>query len=130
MTSYVRNGAACTALVLAWVAAGCGNDGVAPGNGPPDPGDGGPVATTSVSVRDNFFEPRDIVVAPGATVTWTWLGSQVHNVTWVGAALPSSPNQTSGSFGATMPSAPGTRVYYCTLHGTPTSGMRGTVQVE
>jgi plastocyanin len=123
MTSYVRNGAAFTALVLLGLAAGCGD-------GSTDPGDGEPVATTAVSVRDNFFQPPDIVVAAGSTVTWTWQGSQVHNVTWVAVSLPDSPDQVTGTFEATMPSAAGTHVYYCTFHGTPTAGMRGTVRVE
>lgn len=123
MTSYVRSGVACTALVLLGLAAGCGD-------GTTYPGDGGPVATTSVSVRDNFFQPPNIVVSPGATVTWTWQGSLVHNVTWVASSLSDSPDQATGTFGATMPSSAGTHAYYCTFHGTPTSGMRGTVRVE
>jgi plastocyanin len=130
MTSYVRNGAAYTAFVLLGLAAACGNGTTDPGGGPPDPGNGGPVATTSVSVRDNFFDPVAIVVPPSATVTWTWRGSQIHNVTWVASSLPDSPDQAAGTFGATMPASAGTHVYYCTFHGTPTSGMRGTVQVE
>jgi plastocyanin len=88
------------------------------------------VATTSLSVRDNVFQPPDIVVSAGATVTWTWQGSLIHNVTWVASSLPESPDQATGTCGATMPSSAGTHVYYCTFHGTPTSGMRGTVRVE
>jgi plastocyanin len=123
MISSVRNIAACTAFALLGLAAGCGD-------GATDPGDGEPVATTSVSVRDNFFQPPNIVVSPGATVTWTWQGSLIHNVTWVASSLPDSPDQATGTFGATMPSSAGTHVYYCTFHGTPTSGMRGTIRVE
>jgi plastocyanin len=123
MTSCVRIGGTYTALMLLVLAAGCGD-------GATGPGDGDPVATTSVSVRDNFFQPANIVVPPGATVTWTWQGSLVHNVTWVGSSLPDSPDQVAGTFEATMPSAAGTHAYYCTFHGTPTSGMRGTVRVE
>jgi plastocyanin len=123
MTSHVRISAAYTALLVLGLTAACGD-------GATDPGDGDPVATTSVSVRDNFFQPPNIVVAPGATVTWTWQGSQVHNVTWVGSPLPDSPDQVTGIFEAAMPSQAGTHAYYCTFHGTPTSGMRGTVRVE
>ena len=102
-----------------------------PGNGiPPIPGNGGAVATTSVSVRDNLFEPPAITVSPGATVTWTWAGNEPHNVTWVDSDLTDSPTQTSGSYQAAMPGASGELVYYCTLHGTPTGGMRGTVQIQ
>jgi len=102
-----------------------------PGNGPPPPpGNGGPVATTSVSVRDNVFDPAAITVSPGATVTWTWAGNEPHNVTWVESDLTDSSTQTSGTYQAAMPSASGELVYYCTLHGTPTGGMRGTVQIQ
>lgn len=102
-----------------------------PGNGnPPPPGNGGPVATTSVAVRDNVFDPSAIAVSTGATVTWTWSGSDSHNVTWVGTDLTDSPTQTSGTYQSAMPSASGELVYYCTIHGTPTGGMRGTIQVQ
>lgn len=124
MTFFVRYGAACTALALLLVQIGCGN-------GTTDPGTGDPVQTTSVSVRDNLtFSPPAILVSPGATVTWTWQGGLVHNVVWVAASLPNSPDQATGTFQATMPSDAGTHVYYCTFHGSPTSGMRGTVQVQ
>jgi plastocyanin len=111
-------------LVLVALLTGCGS-------GATDPADDGAVVTTSVAVRDNLtFDPSNIIVTPGATVTWTWEGGLVHNVTWVAASLPNSPDQTTGTFGATMPSVAGTLAYYCTFHGTPTSGMRGTVRVE
>ncbi|MGE0161289.1 MAG: plastocyanin/azurin family copper-binding protein [Gemmatimonadales bacterium] len=104
---------------LALAAAGCGDD------TPTEP-----VVTTAIAVRDDFFEPQNATVAAGATVTWTWNGSNPHNVTWVSAGLGDSPTQTSGSYSATMPSATGALAYYCTIHGTPTSGMRGTVTVQ
>lgn len=95
-----------------------------------DPVSSDPVATTSVSVRDNVFAPANILVDPGATVTWTWAGSTPHRIRWVSAGLGDSPLQAAGTHQATLPQAPGTYAYYCTEHGTPTTGMRGSVIVE
>jgi plastocyanin len=117
-------------ILLATWGSACGGD-----DSPTDPddgsdGDGTPAATTSVSVNDDFFDPQDIAVASGATVTWTWVGGNPHNVTWVSASLANSATQSAGSHSVTMPSAAGQRDYYCTIHGTPTSGMRGSVLVQ
>jgi len=114
---------------------GAGNGGNGAGNGGNGVGNGGgqPVATTSVDVLDNLtFNPNSIIVSSGATVTWTWQGGEVHTVTWVSAVagLPNSPDQATGTHEVTMPTAAGQFDYYCALHGSPTSGMRGTVQVQ
>jgi plastocyanin len=107
-------------LVVA-LASGCGGS---------DPVSADPVATTTVSVRDDLFVPPNIIVDPGATVTWTWSGSRPHRIRWVSAGLSDSPLQTNGTHQATMPQAPGTDAYFCTEHGSATAGMRGTVVVE
>jgi plastocyanin len=129
--------AALLVLPLAFLAAGCGSGSDSPadpgpGNGgtQPPPGGGGPVETTTVTVQDNTFQPGAILVSGGATVTWNWAGSEPHNVTWAGGGLEASPTQTSGSHQVQVPSSGGELVYYCTLHGTPTSGMRGTIVVQ
>lgn len=117
------------------LAAGCGSDDP---TGPDDNGNGGgggggggePVQTTSVSVQDSQFNPSSIQVSPGATVTFTWTGSLAHNVIWVGGGRPNSGTQTDGTYQAAMPAAATTLTYYCNLHGTPTSGMRGTIRVQ
>lgn len=89
----------------------------------------GATATTSVSVDDNFFEPKGTSVTAGATVTWTWNGNLIHNVTWINGGFTASPDQSSGTHQQPLV-ATGTYRYYCTFHGTPTSGMRGVVIVE
>lgn len=130
----MNRGAALLSMALFTVACGGGDGGPTdppPGNGSqPPPGGTDPVATTSVQVQDNLFSPAAIRVQAGATVTWTWSGSQLHNVTWVAGNLANSPTQSSGTHQVTMPSQTGELVYYCTLHGTPTGGMRGTVRIE
>jgi plastocyanin len=83
-----------------------------------------------VAVRDNSFSSSSLTVPTGTTVTFSWKGSSQHNVTWVAAGEPApSPTQSTGSYQRTF-GTPGTYVYYCTIHGTPTSGMRGTITVQ
>ncbi len=95
----------------------------------------------NVSVRnDNFLSVRNGTVNPavdtvlaGGTVTWGWAptASNPHSVTSTGS--PSFQGQAA----ATQPppftvifSTPGTYSYYCTVHGAPTSGMRGRIVVQ
>ena len=73
----VRTNAHCMVTSLLLVVAGCG------GSSPTGGGGGDPVATTSVMVGNDFFSPPDILVSPGAMVTWTWAGGgDDHNVTF------------------------------------------------
>ena len=80
---------------------------------------------------DNRFEPASVTVPAGTTVTWKWV-SGFHNVmptgtpTFTGNGAPVSPPTT---FSQTF-STPGTYLYFCVVHGTPSSGMRGTIVVQ
>ena len=71
------------------------------------------------------------MIAAGTTVRWTWVDSP-HNVTSTGA--PSFPGRPASAGAGTVYqftfATPGTYAYYCTEHGQPTSGMRGTVVVQ
>lgn len=82
-----------------------------------------------VSVEDSFYVPSSVTIAPGGTVTWTWAGSLGHSVTWVSGGFPEAATKASGTHVVTFATA-GTYTYYCVVHGTPTSGMRGTVVVQ
>jgi plastocyanin len=93
-------------------------------------GGGDPVPTNAVSVEDSFFSPALISVVRGDVVVWTWNGSREHDVTWVSGNLANSPTQSGGSHEVMMPSTPGQLGYYCTIHGTPSSGMQGTIIVQ
>ena len=93
-------------------------------------GGGDPAKTNAVSVQDPFFSPALISVVQGEVVVWTWNGSQEHNVTWVSEDLPNSPTQSDGTHEVMMPATPGQLGYYCTIHGTPSSGMQGTIIVQ
>jgi len=89
-----------------------------------------PPAGATVQVVDNSFNPTSATVAAGGTVTWQWAGSAQHNVTWVNQSGTSdSPTQTTGTYTRNF-SAAGTYDYFCSLHGTATTGMQGTVTVQ
>lgn len=106
--------------VLAGVAACSGDD----GNGGQGPGDG---AEGDVLVRNNFFDPSGLEVAPGAAVVWAWSpGGVTHNVTFDDGEA--SDDQSSGTYQRTFAAA-GSYPYHCTFHGSATSGMRGVVTV-
>lgn len=91
----------------------------------------GPNGANTVSVKNNAFDPATLNVAVGQSVTWQWTaGSNPHNVTWVDqSGTGNSATQSSGTYSRTF-SAAGTFNYFCSLHGTATSGMRGSVVVQ
>ena len=107
------------------VTASCGGGGGSGNGGPTGPGTGGGSGATSnnVSVADNYFSPAATTVAVGS-VTWTWTGSQSHNVTFDDG--DSSATQASGTYTRRFSGA-GTYSYHCTIHG---AAMSGTVTVK
>jgi len=113
MTMYRRLSVLALAALLA---AACSDSG--------DPG-----SDSDITVSDDSFSPSTLTVDVGATVTWEWTGGNQHNVTWVGPGAPAaSATQTTGTYERTFGAA-GDYDYYCTIHGTETTGMRGTVTV-
>jgi plastocyanin len=81
-----------------------------------------------VSVLDDRFSPKKINVSVGGTVTWTWKGSNDHNVTFRkvpnGASKRRARTRSSGHFTRSF-SKQGSYRYVCTIH--EALGMRGTV---
>jgi plastocyanin len=113
-----------SAIVLAFAASACDGGGGSRtfglGTGPGT----GPSTTNQISVRDDNFNPSSTTVPVGTTVTWTWAGVNIHNVTFPNG--PSSANQTTGGTFQRTFSAAGTFPYTCTNH----AGMNGTVIVQ
>ncbi len=77
------------------------------------------------------FEPATLVVPAGTTVTFVWQDG-FHDLLSTG-----TPSFASFGNGADPPksyqvtfAAAGTYKYYCSVHGSPNSGMRGTVIVQ
>ena len=128
---HVRRGIPWMVMSFFLAVAACGGDPVGNDNGNGNGnGNGGgttPVATIAVDVDDNFFTPPDIVVAPGATVTWTWVGGVDHNVNFASAAIADSGDKTTGMYQVAMPTMAGVYTYLCTIHG---ASMSGSVTVQ
>jgi plastocyanin len=128
----MRTRLAALAVLAFTLTAGCGgsSDSTSPTTGTPPGGGGGggggvtPVLTNAVTVSDNKFEPSDIQVSPGTTVTWTWGTPTLHNVTF--ADGPASGNKNSGATFSRTFSTAGTFTYQCTIH----AGMNGSVLVK
>lgn len=86
----------------------------------------------TVESLDNTFRPQNIQVAPGTAVTWTNDGRNEHDVLPVegddwGAEVEDF--QPGDAYEHTF-DEPGVYDYYCSIHGTTTAGMVGTVVVE
>jgi plastocyanin len=83
----------------------------------------------TVRMEDNFFDPANITVEPGTTVTWVQSGNNPHTTTsydglWDSGMLPGGSGQT---FSFTF-DEPGTYDYFCIPH--ENLGMVGTVTVS
>lgn len=74
-----------------------------------------PVAATSVQIRDFAFQPAAIVVAPGATVTWTNADDEPHTVMANDRAYRSTPLDTDDQYSHVY-ATPGEYRYFCSLH--------------
>jgi plastocyanin len=128
---------ACVALTLTFAACGDDDD---------DDGGGGSAATTtteqtdtgggggggaeaaSVDIPEIAFEPADITVKAGTTVTWTNSDDIPHTVTkegGPGAEFDSGDLDPGSTFEQTF-DAPGKVGYVCTIH----PGQAGTVTVK
>jgi plastocyanin len=126
---------ACMALGL--VVAGCGGDDDDDGGGggggggggateQPSGGGGGGGGGANVTMKGIAFNPADITIKAGDTVTWTNDDSTGHDVT--GDDFKSGAPGGIGNgdtFEHTFDKA-GTFDYVCTVH----PGMEGTVKVE
>ena len=133
MTRWLALLLACMALAL--VAAGCGDD------DDDDDGGGGGAATTEqpadtggddggggaeVSEEDITFQPAEVSVGVGDTVTWTNNDSVDHDVTADSFSSGDPGGMAPGdTFDHTFDEA-GTFDYVCTVH----PGMEGSVTVE
>lgn len=101
-----------------------------PGGGDPNPSANCAGVQAKITISGGVaFSPATVTVDPGQPVCWTWSGGSEHTVKGDDGSFTSGPPSTSGTFQRTF-NAPGTYGYYCQVHGTTTSGMRGTVVVR
>jgi plastocyanin len=86
-------------------------------------------ATVKVTVggADLVFTPQTVSLQAGDTVTWTNAGGG-HNVMADDGSFSNAVSSSGWSFSHTFAAA-GTFGYHCAVHGSPGSGMFGTVVV-
>jgi len=85
-------------------------------------------AIVLVGSGGNVFVPAVTNINAGDQVTWNWVGS-FHSTTSTNSSWPDTGLKNSGfSFSHTFPTG-GAFFYYCTQHGTPTTGMKGAIFV-
>lgn len=90
-----------------------------------------PTPASDVAVRNNEFDPEDIVVSAGTEVTWTWTNTGVtsHSVESTGTPSFTSSAILTGN-GQTYSfqfDTPGVYTYQCAVHG---AVMSGSVTVQ
>ncbi len=103
-----------------------------PGGGDPNapPGCQGVEAKVQITGTVTSFSPSTITVDPGQPVCWTWSATaDSHNIKANDGSFTSGEPATSGNFQKTF-NTPGSYGFHCQVHGSPTSGMRGTVIVR
>lgn len=86
-----------------------------------------------VNVENNQFEPSSVTIQPSGTVLFLWSATaQDHDILPVSPQTkPRQPSVRDGPFSheETFTTA-GTYRYFCSVHGSATSGMRGEVVVQ
>ena len=85
--------------------------------------------TAKVSVGDNFYKPDAIEITAGTKVTWKNNGKILHNVKPVKGDKWGTGALTKGKSYSYTFKKPGKYAYYCTFHGSPSGGQRGTITV-
>jgi plastocyanin len=133
----VQVGVVFLVLVASAFVAGCGSS---PGKGASGPGtavdpaaytDRTTARTVTIDARDDLFAPQYTKVRVGTTVVFENGGRNPHNVVFADGAFP---NVDSSAFAPGMKvrvvfDKAGTHGFYCSLHGSATAGMRGSLLV-
>jgi plastocyanin len=85
-----------------------------------------PPASVTVTITDGRFDPRQVTVAVGGSVTWVNRDLTDHTVAFLSANVIGSPRiGKAGSYTRSF-DAPGEYRYYCSIH----NEMKGTVVVR
>jgi plastocyanin len=96
----------------------------------PAPAPASAVASGSVDVaqQNTAFVPTALTVTAGTTVSWTNNNGVQHTVTWDDRSVDSGLMSQGETFSYTF-DTPGTYGYFCIPHGSPGTGMYGTITV-
>jgi len=81
-----------------------------------------------VPIENYAFVPKELIVPAGTTVTWINHDVVAHTVTADDSSYNSDLFSRNGTFSMTY-DVPGTYGYFCLPHGSPGSGMAGTIIV-
>jgi plastocyanin len=90
--------------------------------------------TADMSAIDNNFVPQTLEVKAGTEVVFTNNGRNPHNVAPEGDPKATAWGVLDADFNpadtySRVFDRPGTYVFYCTIHGSSTAGMFGTITV-
>jgi plastocyanin len=69
----------------------------------------------AIPIRDNVYDPPEITVPAGTTVTWTNLGVDLHTVTSVAGQFDSAGLMPGDMYAFTF-AEPGEYRYLCMIH--------------
>jgi plastocyanin len=96
-------------------------------------GDANGPSANEIWAKNLAFDPAERTIHTSATVTWVNQDGVVHNIATsevpTGAAPFGGQLDANGGTLSQTPTIAGTYKYYCTIHGTPTTGMRGVLTV-
>jgi plastocyanin len=128
----VKTGFVVASAILAGVAlAACGDDGPQPESAATSAvsESSAPVATVTVQAIDNTFRPDRVEVAVGTEVVWVNRGRNDHDLLSDFGFGVDAANFRPGDEYRYVFTEPGEYPYHCTIHGTHTVGMIGTIVV-
>jgi plastocyanin len=86
------------------------------GQNQPNPSDATPVTGNTVTIENFAFQPANLQVTVGATVTWTNKDTAPHTVTFQDSSLKSSGILRQGDTYSYTFTKVGAFAYYCDLH--------------
>ena len=88
-----------------------------------------PTLAETVTIVDSAFQPAELTVPVGTTITWVHDGRLTHTVTADDASFNSGNLGNGDTFSFTFSEA-GSYPYYCRFHGSAGGvGMAGTITV-
>lgn len=123
----IRSALAIASLTAALLAVSCGGGNNSMSGGPTAPN----TKTVVVTIGDDSFSPKNVMVNPGDTVRWVMMGSvPTHTVTAGDGSFDSGQIFTSQGaiFEHTFNASNTTVNYFCKTHQV-CCGMQGAVQV-
>lgn len=112
-------------LVILTISGSCSKSSMDNMTGTTDPGTKGTPGTNEVWIQGMAFDPANITVRAGATITWTNKDDVVHTVTSNNGLFDSGSLSTNGTYSRLF-STPGVYFYHCTPH----PSMTATVTVN